>query len=105
MKRSIPAMASLFLLCTASSVFAAEDYPVPTDDPQYKQCLSFASKLGWQGGSEKSPIAGQTKLQAFCACMWNETPEDFKGNLATFAESDKGKAMNKQCEKHANWGG
>ena len=35
--------------------------------------------------------------------MWNETPEDFKGNLVKFAETRKGKETNKLCEKHSDW--
>ena len=47
---------------------------------------------------------GQTKAQAFCRCVWNETPEDFRGDLAKFAESAKGKSINATCEKHSDWG-
>lgn len=36
--------------------------------------------------------------------MWNETPDDFKGNLATFADSAKGKKTNALSEKYADWG-
>jgi len=35
--------------------------------------------------------------------MWNETPEDFKGNLVRFTETRKGKETNKLCEKHSDW--
>jgi hypothetical protein len=35
--------------------------------------------------------------------MWNETPEDFKGDLAKFSETPQGAAMNKTCEKYADW--
>lgn len=49
-------------------------------------------------------MKGQSKAQAFCTCMWNETPEDFKGSLAKFAETAKGKSTNKICEKHSDWG-
>lgn len=104
MKRLLPIAASLLLLCSAGAVAAGEAYELPKEDAQYKQCLGFAKKLGWEGGGEKSPNKGQTKLQAFCACMWHETPDDFKGNLATFAESKKGKELNKMCEKYADWG-
>ncbi len=104
MNRFLASLASLCLLCAANTALAAEEYnTVPAGDPQYKQCKAFAAKLGWEGGNEKSPIAGQTKLEAFCTCMWNETPEDFKGNLATFSESAKGKSINKICEKYSNW--
>ena len=97
----------LAAICIAASpvAFAQQYNDVPADDAQYKQCLAFAKKLGWEGGGEKSPIKGQTKLQAFCTCMWNETPDDFKGNLATFSESDKGAKTNKICEKYSDWGG
>ena len=104
MKRLIPAIASVFLLGAANVAFAQEYNTVPAGDAQYKQCIVFAGKLGWEGGNEKSPIKGQTKVQAFCTCMWNETPDDFKGNLATFADSAKGKKTNSLCEKYADWG-
>ncbi|MBI2768206.1 MAG: hypothetical protein HYX47_01175 [Burkholderiales bacterium] len=83
----------------------AQDYnKVPAGDAQYRQCLSYAAKL-YEGGNEKSPIAGQSKAQAWCTCMWNETPDDFKGNLVTFSETRKGKETNKTCEKYSDWGG
>ena len=103
MKRLLPAVAALTLFCTTNSAFAQEYNTVPAGDAQYKQCIVYATKLGWEGGNEKSPIKGQTKVQAFCTCMWNETPDDFRGNLATFADSAKGKTTNKICEKHSNW--
>jgi hypothetical protein len=102
MKKLLTSAALVLMFCGANTAFAADD-PVPAGDPQYKQCLAFAKKLGWEGGEEKSPVKGQTKLQAFCTCMWNETPEDFKGNLATFSESKRGAATSKICEKHSNW--
>ncbi|CAN5295432.1 hypothetical protein BH11PSE11_BH11PSE11_10480 [soil metagenome] len=95
---------SVVLAFATGSTFAGDEYnDVPAGDAQFKQCKAFAIKLGWEGGNEKSPIKGQTKVDAFCTCMWNETPEDFKGNLATFAESAKGKKINKTCEKYSNW--
>ena len=95
--------AAAAMLCIGASAFAADEYnKVPAGDAQYRQCLSYAAKL-YEGGNDKSPIAGQTKAQAWCTCMWNETPDDFKGNLATFSESAKGKATNATCEKYSDW--
>jgi hypothetical protein len=95
---------SMFLLGVSGVAYAVDEYnDVPAGDKQYAQCLAYADKLGWQGGDEKSPIKGQTKLEAFCTCMWNETPDDFKGNLATFADSEKGAKTNHTCEKYSNW--
>lgn len=94
---------ALLVLAAGTSALAATDYNTPpAGDGQYRQCLSYAAKL-YEGGDEKSPIRGQTKAQAWCTCMWNETPDDFKGNLVTFAETRKGKETNKLCEKHADW--
>ena len=42
-------------------------------------------------------------MQAWCTCLWNETPDDFKGNLVKFSESTAGKKTNRTCEKYANW--
>lgn len=87
-----------------SPVFAADEYnKVPAGDAQYGQCISYANKL-YEGGSEASPIRGQSKVQAWCTCLWNETPDDFKGSLVKFSESAKGKQVNKMCEKYADWG-
>ena len=36
--------------------------------------------------------------------MRNVTPDDFKGNLVTFADTRKGKEVNKTCEKYSDWG-
>ena len=89
---------------TTGIAFAADEYnTVPAGDGQYRQCLSYASKL-YEGGKEKSPIKGQTKEQAWCTCLWNETPDNFKGNLVAFSESGAGKRINKTCEKYADWG-
>jgi len=105
MNRLILVAASLGLLCAGNVASAADTYnAVPAGDALFKGCLAYAKKEGWEGGDDKSPIAGQTKVVAFCTCMWNETPDDFKGNLGTFADSDKGKATNKTCEKYSDWG-
>ncbi len=104
MKRVIGSIATMVMLGLAGYASAGDVYnAVPAGDPQFQQCKDFASKLGWEGGGDASPIAGQSKLEAFCTCMWNETPDDFKGNLATFAEKPEGAKTNKTCEKYANW--
>lgn len=99
----LSAMAAALSLSTGVA-FAADEYnTVPAGDAQYRQCLSYASKL-YEGGKEKSPITGQNKEQAWCTCLWNETPDNFKGNLVAFSESAAGKRINKTCEKYADWG-
>jgi len=86
------------------SAFADDTYnTVPKGDKQYSDCLKFAASQ-YEGGGEPSPIKGQTKAQAWCTCMWNETPDDFKGSLGKFSETSKGKSTNKICEKYADWG-
>ncbi|MBY0454412.1 MAG: hypothetical protein K2Q11_05965 [Burkholderiaceae bacterium] len=103
MKKTISLVASTLLLALVGSAFAATDYNrPPAGDPQYRQCLNHAATL-YEGGDEPSPIKGQTKAQAWCTCMWNETSDDFRGNLVKFAETSKGKYTNKLCEKHSNW--
>lgn len=96
----LPLMLGGFFLSTAA--FAGDYNPVPAGDPYYAACLSYSATI-YQGGSAASPVAGQSKAQAWCTCMWNETPDDFRGSLAKFSETAKGAAMNKTCEKHANW--
>ncbi len=104
MKKTLLSVASVLTLGFASLAFAAGSYnDVPSSDAQYQACLSYATK-NWEGGNDPSPIAGQTKMAAFCECMWNETPDDFRGSLAKFSESENGKRINKICEKYSNWG-
>jgi hypothetical protein len=99
-----PIIASVLAgLCVSTAVLAADAYdPVPAGDVQYGQCLAYSATV-YQGGNDASPIAGQNKAQAWCTCMWQETPEDFKGSLAKFSETPKGAATNKTCERYANW--
>ena len=92
------------LMLIGSSAYAADEYnTVPAGDGQYRQCLTYAAKL-YEGGKEKSPIKGQTKEQAWCTCLWNETPDNFRGSLVKFSESAAGKRINATCEKYADWG-
>lgn len=103
MKRTFSALLAALLLATTGLSFAATEYnTVPAGDPQYRQCLAYAAKL-YEGGKEKSPIKGQTKEQAWCTCLWNETPDEFNGNLVKFSESTKGKRVNKMCEAYSDW--
>lgn len=83
---------------------AGDEYnTVPAGDGQFAECLRYSAK-NYEGGDEASPIKGQSKAQAWCTCMWNETPDNFRGNLAKFSETAKGKKTNKTCEKYADWG-
>lgn len=103
MKKLISSVAAALLLCVSGSALAAGEYnDVPKGDKQYNQCLDWSAKR-YDGGSEKSPIRGQNKMQAYCECMWNETPDNFRGNLITYAESAAGKKTNKVCSKYSNW--
>ena len=103
MKRFLSVVASVLLLTAAGTAVAQDEYnPVPAGDAQYKQCLVRVNKL-YEGGDEKSPVRGQNKAQAYCTCLWNETPDDFKGNLSKFADSERGKKLDKVCTKHSAW--
>lgn len=88
-------------LCLSNASFAST-YNDPGNDAQYTQCITYAMKK-FEGGGEKSKIKGQTNAQAWCTCLWNETPDDFKGNLVTFSESSKGTSINKLCERYSGW--
>ena len=96
------AVAALVSASGLTAMAATEYNRVPAGDPQYRQCLSWASKR-YDGGDEPSPIRGQTKVQAWCTCLWNETPEDFSGNLVRFSETERGKRVNKICEAYSDW--
>ena len=101
MKRTLSI--ALMMMLGTSAALAQEYNRVPaSDQAQYRQCINHANKT-YEGGNEPSPIKGQNKAQAWCTCMWNETPDDFKGNLVTFSETRKGKETNKVCEKYSNW--
>lgn len=96
------AAAAMIFSSVVQPALAQQYSAVPAGDAQYAQCLLFANSR-YQGGTEASPIPGQTKAQAFCTCMWQETPDDFKGNLVVFSETEKGKSTNRICEKYSNW--
>lgn len=96
-------LSTIILGLSASSAMAVAEYNrVPAGDEQYRQCISYANKR-YDGGNEASPISGQNKAQAWCTCMWNETPDDFGGNLVKFSESAKGARTNKICEAYSGW--
>lgn len=89
--------------CTATTALAAGNYNTPlASDKQFASCIAYLN-AHYEGGTAASPVRGQSKAQAFCTCVWNETPENFKGSLAKFAESTKGKAINTICEKYSDW--
>ena len=103
-KLALKTLAATLLVAAFLPALAVDEYnTVPVGDAQYRQCLTYANKL-YTGGEEKSPIRGQNKAQAWCTCLWNETPDDFRGNLIKFSESAGGKKVNKTCEKYSSWG-
>lgn len=103
MNRLLLTVVSALSLCAATAAFAGDEYnTVPAGDAQYKACKTY-SMSKYEGGEEKSPIAGQNKAEAWCTCMWNETPDNFRGSLAKFSETAKGASTNAICEKYANW--
>lgn len=104
MKRLLLSFVMVASLAGAGAAFAADEYnDVPAGDAQYRQCKVYSMDK-YTGGGESSPIAGQSKAEAFCTCMWNETPDNFRGNLARFSETPKGASTNAICEKYSNWG-
>ena len=103
MRRVLLTAASVLSMSVAGAAFAENYQAVPATDPQFMECRIY-SMAKYEGGDALSPIAGQTKADAFCTCMWQETPEDFKGSLAKFSETAKGASTNKICEKYSNWG-
>jgi hypothetical protein len=103
MKFSPKMLIAALLLSVTGAVLAADEYnTVPAGDVQYKQCVARVKKI-YEGGDEKSPFAGQNKAEAYCTCLWNETPENFTGGLSKFAESEKGKELDKVCTKYSKW--
>ena len=102
MKRVLKFLAATCILAFAGTALAQDYNTVPADDAQYEQCLDRVNKL-YEGGGQKSPVKGQNKAQAYCTCLWNETPDDFRGNLSRFADSAEGKKLDRLCTKHSNW--
>lgn len=102
MKHLSASIAAIVLATLSASASAQEYNTVPAGDAQYKECLVRVNKI-YDGGNEKSPIRGQNKSQAYCTCLWNETPDDFRGNLSKFADSDRGKRIDKICTKYSDW--
>jgi hypothetical protein len=76
---------------------------VPAGNGQYAQCLRYSGSH-YEGGDAQSPRRWQSKAEAWCTCMWNETPGDFRGNLTKFSETANGKSTNRTCEKYVDWG-
>jgi hypothetical protein len=104
MIKNLFAVAVTVGILSSAAAYAGDEYnKVPAGDKQYSSCVSYALKR-YEGGEAKSPIAGQTKAQAWCTCMWNETPDNFTGGLVKFSESSKGEKTNRICEKYADWG-
>jgi hypothetical protein len=96
-------LAALLISSATTGAMAVEDYNTPpAGDAQYATCVQL-SNAWYTGGHHKSPVRGQTKAQAYCICLWNETPEDFTGDLARFAETTKGKRAKAMCETYADW--
>lgn len=89
-------------LGTAGMAFAQQYNTVPAGDKQYARCISY-SMSKYSGGDKASLIPGQTLAQAWCTCVWNETPDDFGGDLVKFSESSKGQKTNKICEAYSGW--
>lgn len=102
MKLTIATIAMAGSLFALAAHAQTEYNKVPSDDAQYRQCLRYASNR-YSGGDDPSPIRGQSKVQAWCTCLWNETPDNFRGNLVNFSESTSGARVNKICEAYADW--
>ena len=101
MKKLLLGVAAAAAICASGAAFAAGGYnDAPWGDAQVQRCLRHANST-YTGGSEASNVAGQDKAHAWCECMWNETPDDFGGDLVKYSENHPG--VNKKCEKHSGW--
>lgn len=102
MKKTVLGIVAALAVSVSGAAFAQQYNKVPVGDKQYADCLVY-SVSKYTGGQDASPIAGQSKAEAWCTCMWNETSDDFRGDLAKFGETSKGAAINKICEKYSGW--
>ncbi|MBF0158286.1 MAG: hypothetical protein HQL58_02065 [Magnetococcales bacterium] len=96
------ALFGLVALSQGTAASAAGDYTIPAGEAQYINCKNYSMNK-WDGGGDPSPITGQTKAEAFCICLWNETPDNFRGGLAKFSETEAGAGLSARCSKYANW--
>lgn len=102
MKKILKVSIALLAMAVPGGANAAGGYNSPGDDKVYAICVAKALRT-YEGAEGRSAVSGQTRAEAWCTCMWNETPDDFSGDLVDFAESPRGKKTNEMCEKHAGW--
>jgi hypothetical protein len=105
MRRILVSAVALISFSVAGTAFAASTKKydtIPADNAQYAGCLKKSQKK-YDGGSDKSKVSGQTKSEAWCTCMLNETPADSRSDVVKFAESSAGAEINKNCEKYSGW--
>ncbi len=99
-------ISALLLLSISNFAVAAGSYPdVPADDEQLRGCYSYALDNWEDGHYDRSPILGQSKIQAFCECLWHEAPEKFKNHWYKFSWIPKGMVANEFCQDYSNWHG
>jgi hypothetical protein len=79
---------------------SAADAPANTNKQQ--SCVSYVNQK-YDGGQKASPMKGQTKAEAWCACLLDKKP-DFKGGLGQFLRTNQGKQIDTKCNRYANWG-
>jgi len=74
----------------------------PANAANLLACVKYVSKT-YEGGEAPSPVAGQSKTQAWCSCFQREKP-DFAGDLGAYLETGPGKKTDTLCNRYADWG-
>ena len=63
--------------------------------------MTYVSE-NYDGGEEPSPFKGQSKAQAWCACLFQKVP-DFADDLAHYLKTRNGKNVDDACNTYADW--
>ena len=80
----------------ALGLFVSSRNPVHAGDPQFAQCLAQSTN-DYAGGADFGAMSRTFKVAASCACVWNETPADFKGRPGSFAGTPRRAATHHKC--------
>ncbi len=71
-------------------------------DQRPAACVKYASDA-YEGGDDPSPIEGQSKAEAWCACVLEKAP-NLTASIASFLETERGKRVDAACDTYADWG-
>lgn len=105
MKSVYSILTAMALFGASSFAFAGDEYKLAIGDAQFENCITKYKKKFPEGGDDKAPglSGGQTKAQAWCACVWHESGDNFTGDLYDWAENKASNSLYKSCENYSGW--